>query len=113
MKSLSEWHHGTQAEKRLLERCRNIVVAIKPGAEVILYGSHARGDMESGSDIDILVILHGDVHPMDEIRRTGGIVSRISLKYNEVISCLFMEEERYLHRNGPLLRNIRKEGIPL
>lgn len=81
--------------------------------DLILYGSHARGDMESGSDIDILVILHGDVHPMDEIRRTGGIVSRISLKYNEVISCLFMDEDRYLHRNGPLLRNIRKEGIPL
>ena len=81
--------------------------------DMILYGSHARGDMESGSDIDILVILHGDVHPMDEIRRTGGIASRISLKYNEVISCLFMDEERYLHRNGPLLRNIRKEGIPL
>ena len=81
--------------------------------DLILYGSHARGDMESGSDIDILVILHGDVLPMDEIKRTGGIVSRISLKYNEVISCLFMDEERYLHRNGPLLRNIRKEGIPL
>ena len=81
--------------------------------DMILYGSHARGDMEPGSDIDILVILHGEVHPMDEIRRTGGFVSKISLKYNEVISCLFMDEKRYLHRNGPLLRNIRKEGIPL
>ena len=25
--------------------------------------------------------------------------------------CVFIDEERYLHRNGPLLRNIRKEGI--
>lgn len=81
--------------------------------DMILYGSHARGDTVSGSDIDILVILNDDVNPMDEIKRTGEIVSRLSLKYSEVISCLFMDEERYLHRNGPLLRNIRKEGIPL
>jgi hypothetical protein len=24
-----------------------------------------------------------------------------------------MDEHRFTHRNGPLLRNIRKEGIPL
>lgn len=81
--------------------------------DMVLYGSHARGDSEEGSDIDVLVVLKGEVYPMEEIARTGGIVSSLSLKYNEVISCVFMEEERYLHRNGPLLRNVRKEGIPV
>ena len=81
--------------------------------DMVLYGSHARGDAEEGSDIDVLVVLKGDVYPMEEIARTGGIVSSLSLKYNEVISCVFMEEKRYLHRNGPLLRNVRKEGIPV
>ena len=36
MKKLSKWRYGTPAEKKLLERCRNIVIAIEPGAEVIL-----------------------------------------------------------------------------
>ena len=36
MKTLSEWRHGTEEEKALLERCRDRVRVIEPGAEVIL-----------------------------------------------------------------------------
>ena len=78
---------------------------------LVLFGSHARGDAESGSDIDVLVVLRDDVNPGEEIRRTGGIVSELSLANDVVISCLFMDEFRFMHRNGPLLRNIRREGI--
>lgn len=78
---------------------------------MVLFGSHARGDAEPGSDIDVLVVLHGEVNPGDEIERTGGIVAELSLENDVVISCIFMDEYRYSHRNGPLLRNIRKEGI--
>lgn len=81
--------------------------------QIVLYGSQARGDAEPGSDIDVLVILKGSVNPGDEIERTGETVAGLSLQYDEVISCLFMDEDRFMHRNGPLLRNIRKEGIVL
>ncbi len=80
---------------------------------MVLYGSHARGDAEAGSDIDVLVVLKGDVNPGEEIKRTSEIVAGLSLEYNEVISCAFMDEERFLNRQGPFLRNIRKEGVPL
>ena len=76
-----------------------------------LFGSHARGDADPASDIDVLVVLGGEVNPGLEIRRTGEIVSEISLRHDVVISCVFLDEERFLHRNGPLLRNIRREGI--
>ncbi len=78
---------------------------------LVLFGSHARGDAEPGSDIDLLIVLRGPVNAGEEIQRTGGIVSDLSLENDVVISCIFMEEQRYLHRNGPLLRNIRREGI--
>jgi uncharacterized protein len=78
---------------------------------LVLFGSHARGDAEPESDIDVLVVLQRDVNPGEEIRRTGGIVSELSLENDVVISCIFMDEHRFNHRNGPLLRNIRKEGI--
>jgi len=81
--------------------------------QMVLYGSQARKDAEPGSDIDVLVILKGPVNPGDEIKRTGETVADLSLKHNEVISCLFMDQERFMHRNGPLLRNIRREGIAL
>jgi len=80
-------------------------------AHMVLFGSRARGDAESDSDIDILVVLHGSVNAGEEIERTGGIVSDLCLKNNVVISCMFMDCHRYEHKNGPLLRNIRNEGV--
>jgi uncharacterized protein len=80
---------------------------------LILYGSQARGEAEFGSDIDVLIVLKPPVNPGEEILRSGQIVADLSLQYDEVISCLFMDENRYQNRNGSLLRNIRKEGILL
>jgi len=80
---------------------------------VILYGSQARGEAELGSDIDVLIVLKPPVNPGEEILRTGQIVADLSLQHDEVISCLFMDEDRYQNRNGSLLRNIRREGIVL
>lgn len=80
---------------------------------LILYGSQARGGAEFGSDVDVLIVLHAPVNQGEEILRTGQIVADLSLRHDEVISCLFIDEDRYQNRNGSLLRNIRKEGILL
>jgi len=37
---------------------------------MVLFGSQARGDAESGSDIDVLGMLKGAVSPCEEIART-------------------------------------------
>lgn len=78
-----------------------------------LFGSQARGDAEPGSDIDVLVVLKSPVNPGEEIKRTGKAIADLSLDYDVVISCLFMDETHYQTRNGSLLRNIRKEGVLL
>jgi uncharacterized protein len=78
-----------------------------------LFASQARGDAEFGSDVDILVVLKSPVNPGSEIKRTGKTIADLSLRYDVVISCFFMDETSYQTRNGSLLRNIRKEGILL
>ena len=82
-------------------------------AKIVLFGSQARNEAVNGSDIDILIVLKGEVRPSDEILKTGGIVAELSLKYDQMISCVFMTEKRFLHHNNMLLRNIRHEGIIL
>ena len=81
--------------------------------DLILYGSQARGDAEEGSDIDVLVVLKGEVDVGVEIGRTSNVVAGLSLDNNVVISCVFLDEDYYRRRNGPLLRNIRREGVRL
>ncbi|MBW4691745.1 MAG: nucleotidyltransferase domain-containing protein [Lyngbya sp. HA4199-MV5] len=78
-----------------------------------LFGSQARGDAEPDSDIDVLVVLKSPVNPGEEIKRTGQAIAALSLRYEVVISCLFMDETHYQTRNGSLLRNIRREGVPI
>ena len=61
----------------------------------------------------MLIVLKVPVDPGEEIPRTGGIIAELSLEHNVVIACVFMDEERYLTRQGPFLRNVRREGIAI
>lgn len=81
--------------------------------QLTLFGSQARGDSEPESDIDILVVLESPVNPGKEIKYTGEIIAALSLYYDVVISCIFMDETDYQTRNSALLRNVRQEGIAL
>lgn len=79
---------------------------------LVLFGSQARGDAEPGSDIDVLVVLAGPVDTVEEWKRTDDILYDLMCAHECIlISCIFMDEERYTIRNGPLLRNVRREGI--
>ncbi len=80
---------------------------------LVLYGSHARDEAEPGSDIDVMVVLRGRVNPSREIGRTGEFISDLSLKYDVVVSCLFISASRFARSKSPLLLNVRKEGIAL
>jgi uncharacterized protein len=76
-----------------------------------LFGSHARGDAEAGSDVDVLVVLEGDVSPCDEIRRTSDLIVDLSLEHDTVVSLTFVSKEFHERGQGPLVRNVSREGV--
>jgi predicted nucleotidyltransferase len=80
-------------------------------ARVVLFGSQARGEATDNSDIDVMVVLKGDVSPSLEIARTIDDVADISLANDVVLSCIFMPESRYDLEQSPLLLNVRREGL--
>jgi predicted nucleotidyltransferase len=79
--------------------------------KLVLYGSQARGDAEDGSDIDVLVVLHGPVDPGLEIARTEFDVAKVSLVYGVAVTCFFVSLEQFDHEQSPLLMNARREGV--
>jgi uncharacterized protein len=81
--------------------------------QMMLFGSQARGDAEPGSDIDVLVVLRGEVSPCEEIARTIEDVADVSLHHNEVVCCVFVSAEQFERERSPLLLNIRREGVPI
>jgi predicted nucleotidyltransferase len=81
--------------------------------KVVLYGSYARGQAnDEHSDIDLAIVLDGDVVPGKEIDRMIDIITEINLNYGVLISVYPISEENYNTVNSPLLLNLRREGIP-
>ncbi|NLF83566.1 MAG: nucleotidyltransferase domain-containing protein [Candidatus Gastranaerophilales bacterium] len=81
--------------------------------QIILFGSHARGDADEASDIDIMIVLKGNISPAEEIKRSSELIADLSLKFDTVISCLFASENKFQLKKTPLYLNIKKEGIVL
>jgi predicted nucleotidyltransferase len=48
-------------QETLLKRVKQAVREVEPDAEIILYGSRARGDARSESDWDFLILVDGAV----------------------------------------------------
>jgi predicted nucleotidyltransferase len=78
---------------------------------VILFGSQARNEAQPDSDIDVLVVLKGEVDSWTEIERTGEGVAKLCLDYSIVICCVFISEAQFQAQQTALLRNVSREGV--
>lgn len=79
--------------------------------EVVLFGSQARGDAVEGSDIDVLIVLKGQVRQFEEVARTSEFNAALCLKYDVLTSRIFVSEDEYRQGQIPLLENVRSDGI--
>lgn len=81
--------------------------------KVILFGSRARGDHRTDSDIDILIVLKEPFNYSQEIEKTSIFISEVSLEFDLVISRVFAEAKEFNLKNTPFFMNVRKEGVTL
>lgn len=84
--------------------------------EIILYGSCARGDFDSDSDIDLLVLL--DVPPEkinEERKQIFDITDCLDLDYGTVLAPVFqnyMIYKKYIPVSA-FYQNVQKEGVKI
>jgi predicted nucleotidyltransferase len=115
MKRLKESSAVDSAEREMLEKCRDAVREVVPGAEVILYGSRARGDAGQESDYDLLVLIDGPTAWKFEDRIRQHLYS-LELESGVALSVSAYSRSDWcspIYRAMPFNQNIEKEGIVL
>jgi len=80
---------------------------------VILYGSHARGEATSDSDVDLLVVVEDGLDPWQVRGSLDEILLEILLEKGILVSVLVVPQSFYEGYNSPFLVQVRGEGVPL
>ncbi len=80
---------------------------------VMLFGSRARGEARPDSDIDVLVIVRGEVNSLDWLRRTSAFIAELSLAHDVVISPVFISQTQFEQGGSPFVLNVRREAVAL
>lgn len=84
--------------------------------KIILYGSYARGDFDTESDVDIIILLDCDEKELRNYRkRVSVLASRISLENDIEVSLLLKNRKSFEDRRVilPFYQNIENEGVVL
>lgn len=81
---------------------------------IILYGSYARGSYTSESDIDIAILLNGNLSEKTE-DKLSELVVNLNLKYDKVFSVIDIDYSVFQkwEKVTPFYKNVNKEGIIL
>lgn len=83
-------------------------------SELILFGSHARGDCHEESDIDFAVVLKEiEKTPSHEISRISPLSAELLLKHGQYVSFLPMSGQKLFESQFSIHRFIKAEGIPI
>jgi predicted nucleotidyltransferase len=115
MRRLDEADNIPEGDRQLLAEVKRIVTGMLPDAQVLLYGSAARGERGPESDYDVLVLSDRELSDTEE-RRIRDAVYDIELAREVVVSLAMYTRDDWnlpLRKATPYHKNVEREGILL
>jgi predicted nucleotidyltransferase len=103
-----------QKDNYIAKQIRDSISVIDSKAQVIVFGSRARGDARRESDWDILILTDYPVST-DIERSFRNNLFDLEIETGEVFSTFVYQKKDWdtRHKVTPLYRNIKKEGVRL
>lgn len=94
--------------------CQNIC-KVENDAEVILFGSRARGDIHIQSDWDVLILSNQNTLSFEDENAFINSIYEVELETGEIITPLIYTKKQWntTYTDSPLHQNIEKEGVIL
>ena len=103
-----------QSRDKVLDLIRTTVRATEPDAQIILYGSRARGDNREDSDWDVIVILNKPPMPHYQRSEIACDMWDKGFDIGEEINAFVYTIDQWNSAPPSLFKyNIREEGIQL
>ena len=96
----------------ILGRCKQILKEhYGPSLEgLLIYGSVARGEDETGSDIDLLILLNQPFDYFEELWQIINLLYPVQLESENLISAKPVSVESFERGALQLYRNAKREG---
>jgi uncharacterized protein (UPF0332 family)/predicted nucleotidyltransferase len=99
----------------IAQRIKQAVLAVEPGATILLYGSRARGDARPDSDWDVLVLVDGAVDG-ERRSRIHDAVLPIDLETNVEVNVMTRSRSAWSDpkkRRDWFQINVERDAVPL
>ena len=105
----------SEREKNIMKKIKARIEQKNPLAQIILFGSHARGKSNKNSDWDILILLNQPQVNRNTEREYRDELYELELEIGEPISTFVFSKTEWeqKHLMTPLYQNIKREGINL
>ncbi len=113
MKTIEQVHVVSDEDKKFLCETKKVIQGFLPAAEVLLYGSAARGTHGQESDYDVLVLTDVSLSNKEE-EEIRDAVYDLQVAWGELISTIFHSREFWdKHPGMPFHQEVARDAIVL